>query len=154
MALMKIKQANGQWAIIEDSTAIRYTTQTLSETEQAQARANIDAVSSVDLATEIANISLLETLTDTTITLTMNSHTEYQCSNPIASLTIEGFNSYKEGCSDQWSIVFTAADTISIDYPDTVKWALAEPIFDPNTTYWLSFIPFGGNYLGVWTVIS
>ena len=50
--------------------------------------------------------------------------------------------------------MFTAADSISVAYPETVKWAVAVPIFDPNKTYWLSFVPFGEYYLGVWTVVE
>lgn len=43
MAVMKIKNANGNWDVLEPVGAIKYTAQTLTESEKAQARANIGA---------------------------------------------------------------------------------------------------------------
>lgn len=100
------------------------------------------------------NLSFSTDLTETTVALSMISNTEYHDTNPVESLTIESFTAGTQGVADQWSIIFTAGSTISVTHPDTVKWALATPIFDPNKTYWLSFIPFGGNYLGTWTVVE
>lgn len=96
--------------------------------------------------------STLTELVESTISLQMTSNTEYHCTSSVESLTITGFDSETEGFADQWSIIFTAGSTISVTHPDTVKWALATPVFDPNKTYWLSFIPFGNYYLGTWTV--
>ena len=128
MATLKIKDVNGNWVPVEDIGARVYT----------------DTVAN--------NLSFSTDLTETTITLSMVSNTEYHCTNPVESLTIESFGTGTKGVAEQWSIIFATAGTIAISYPDTVRWAVAEPVFEGNKIYWLSFIPFGSNYLGVWTV--
>lgn len=92
-------------------------------------------------------------LTETTISLTMVNNTEYCCLNPVESLVIEAFENDSEGVCSQWSIIFTPKENASIIVPETVKWAIVDPLFDGGKTYWLSFVAFGANYLGVWTVM-
>lgn len=108
----------------------------------------------VDAAVTALGAPITSELTETTIALIFACNTEYHCVNPIESLSIEGFEAGVAGISEQWSIIFTAASTISVAHPSTIKWAVAEPIFEANKTYWLSFIPFGTYYLGVWTVMA
>jgi hypothetical protein len=91
-------------------------------------------------------------ITDTTVELTLDNNTEYRCVNPVESLTINGFSPVADDVSALWSIIFTTADTIALNLPDSIIWAIADPVFEPSKTYWLSFVPFNSKYLGVWTV--
>lgn len=91
-------------------------------------------------------------ITDTTVELTLDNNTEYRCVNPVESLTINEFSPVTDDVSALWSIIFTAADTITLSLPDSIVWAYADPVFDPSKTYWLSFVPFNNKHLGVWTV--
>ena len=93
-----------------------------------------------------------ETLTGKSISLSMLSNIEYHCINPIEYLSIEGFIAGREGVADQWSIVFSTGNNISIEYDDVIIWAYAEPIWEANKYYWLSIIPLNNKYLGIWTV--
>lgn len=143
----KITKANGHivqpdWAQ-DDATKMDYI----------HNKPNMNEYVTIQWFDEVTKAKLI-TPTDTTISLQMDSNTEYQCQVPITSLTITGFGATQENYSNLWSIMFTAADSISVAYPDTVRWAVAVPIFDPNKTYWLSFVSFGEYYLGVWTVVE
>ena len=58
MAVLKIKQEDGSWALIQDPTAVKYTIeQTLSEDQKLIARANIGA-SKVYYGTTVPSNSL------------------------------------------------------------------------------------------------
>ena len=83
----------------------------------------------------------------------LESNVEYRLTKAIKWLTLLGLNAGEAGCSELWSITFAAGDTITVTVPDTVVWAVADPVFEPNRTYWLSFVPFGAKHLGVWSVI-
>ena len=100
------------------------------------------------------NLSCEVPFDETTKTLTMESNKEYRANNPVTSLSIQSFVDGIPGVADQWSVIFTTGDTVTVAYPETVKWAIAIPVFEANKTYWLSFIPFGTEYLGTWTVID
>ena len=103
--------------------------------------------------TDLSSLYKSQIISDTEITLSMQANCEYQCTSPVTSVTISDFATGLDDIPTQYSIIFTAGDTISVTHPATVKWALATPIFDPKKTYWLSFIPFGNYYLGTWTAI-
>lgn len=100
------------------------------------------------------NLSCEVLFDETEIILTMESNKEYRANNPVTALAIQSFVNGIPGVANQWSVIFTTGDTITIAHPETVKWAIATPVFEPNKTYWLSFVPYGTNYLGVWTVIE
>jgi len=97
------------------------------------------------------NLPNVSTIGETEVTLTMDHNIEYRCANPVTTLTIEGFNSAEEGKVSMWAIQFTAGDGITVAMPETVKWAVADPVFATGVTYWLNFVPLvSGNVLGVW----
>ena len=75
---------------------------------------------------------------------------EYWCSNIVKSLSIFSFSPGSAGCTELWAIQFTAGDSISVTLPDGVIWAVAEPVFTPGNSYWITWVPFGEHYLGVW----
>ena len=85
--------------------------------------------------------------------MTLSSNTETRFAEPITALTLSGFTPDPNGRASLWSVQFTAGDTITVMVPDTVVWAVADPVFEPNRTYWLSFVPVGAKHLGVWSVI-
>ena len=87
----------------------------------------------------------------TEVTLTMDHNVEYQCSEAVTALTIQGFTPAEDGKVSMWAIQFTAGEGITVTVPDTVKWAVAEPVFTAGVTYWLTFVPLiTGDILGVW----
>lgn len=48
MAIVKFKQADGNWALIETAAALKYTEQTLTESQKLQSRLNLG----LDIATD------------------------------------------------------------------------------------------------------
>ena len=82
------------------------------------------------------------------ITLTNNS--ELRFTNPVTSLSINGFAPGNAEHTEIWSVSFTAGDGISVSIPTNVEWSVAEPMFTAGYTYYLSFIPLGNKILGVW----
>lgn len=87
----------------------------------------------------------------TEVTLTMDHNVEYQCSEAVTALTIEGFTPAENGKVSMWALQFAAGEGITVTVPDTVKWAVAEPVFTAGVTYWLTFVPLiTGEILGVW----
>jgi len=93
-------------------------------------------------------------ITDTAVTLDMNNNTEYRCTaeTGITSLNITSFIAAPEGVAEEWSIIFKTGESITVEFPTNVKWAVAAPVFDPSKTYMITFIRFGEYYLGIWTV--
>lgn len=84
-------------------------------------------------------------------TLTLQNNVEYRCAEALTALTISGFEAGVAGYSEQWNIMFTSGDMITVSVPDTLIWAVAEPVFSANSSYWISIVPFGNKYLAVWT---
>lgn len=85
-----------------------------------------------------------------TISLVMENNTEYWCTDPVENLVISSFASGPAGYTELWAIQFTADDSIAVTLPDGVIWAVAEPVFTPGNSYWMTWVPFGEHYLGVW----
>ena len=52
MAILKVPY-NGEWAIIESPSAVRFTEQDLTESEKARARANIGAVAADEVSIKV-----------------------------------------------------------------------------------------------------
>lgn len=96
----------------------------------------------------------VESLAGAELAVTLANNTEYRCADPVTSLTIEGLAPGLAGKSEMWSIVFTAGETITVTVPDTVVWAVAEPVFTPESTYWITWTPLGDKYLAVWTEVE
>lgn len=48
MAIIKFKQADGNWALVETAAALKYTEQTLTESQKLQSRLNLG----LDIATD------------------------------------------------------------------------------------------------------
>jgi hypothetical protein len=132
MATLKVKK-DGKWIAAEDPTAKAYVD---------------EKIAALGGGTTI----IVSKITDTTVELTLDNNTEYRCVNPVESLTINGFSPVTDDVSALWCIMFTAADTITLNLPDSIVWAIAEPVFESSKTYWLSFVPFDNRHLGVWTV--
>ena len=87
----------------------------------------------------------------TELTLTLDHNVEYQCSEAVTALIIQGFTPAEDGKVSMWAIQFTAGEGVTVTVPDTVKWAVAEPVFTAGVTYWLTFVPLiTGDILGVW----
>ena len=87
-------------------------------------------------------------------TLTLQNNVEYRCADALTALTISGFEAGVAEYSEQWNIMFTSGDMITVSVPDTLIWAVAEPVFSANSSYWISIVPFGNKYLAVWTEVS
>lgn len=97
------------------------------------------------------NLPNIAATSGTEVTLTLDNNVEYQCSEAVTALTIEGFIPAEDGKVSMWAIQFAAGEGITVTLPDTVKWAIAEPVFTAGVTYWLSFVPLiSGGILGVW----
>lgn len=108
----------------------------------------------VDSGAPIADQPRVVELSGTELTLTLHNNTEVRCTDLVTSLTIAGFSAGTEGRAEQWGLVFTAGDTITVTVPGTLVWAVAEPVFTAGSTYWLSVVPMGDQYLAVWTEVS
>lgn len=87
------------------------------------------------------------------IALTLANNTETRCTDAVTALTVSGFSAGEDGKAEQWGLVFTAGDSITVTVPDTLIWAVAEPIFTAGATYWLSMVPLADKYLAVWTEV-
>lgn len=143
------------WA--SEPYAVSYLAQTLTEAQQLQARNNINVLSPTEIEQKIQDrtIKLISVANESATTIDLSSNEEIHLQNTISSLEINSFISSFDGYSESWTILFTTSDTEpTLIIPNTVKWAVAEPVFDSNKTYMLSFVPFGDNYLGIWTVMA
>ena len=61
MAVLKIKQEDGSWALIQDPTSVKYTiAQSLTSDQQAQARRNLGLFSSSEDGAEVVDIKVAE----------------------------------------------------------------------------------------------
>ena len=94
------------------------------------------------------------------------AYTEVRITDVVdLTIQISGFKRNKENPgNDMWAISFTAGEGITVEeytYNSQIVWAVAEPVFTPGYTYYLSFIPlkdestaddmyFKGTLLGVW----
>jgi hypothetical protein len=79
------------------------------------------------------------------------AYTELRFNQPVDWLTISDFErNAKHADNNLWAIQFTAGENISVSFPIEVVWAVAEPVFTPGYTYYLSFLPFGYKILGIW----
>ena len=96
----------------------------------------------------------VESLTGSELALTLTNNVEYRCADPVTSLEITGFAPGDVGKSELWSIVFTAGEIITVTVPDTVVWAVAEPVFTAGSTYWITWTPMGDKYLAVWVEVE
>ena len=81
----------------------------------------------------------------------MADNVEYRIGT-VTELDITGFAGGVAGYTALWSVVFTAGTGITVSVPDSVTWAVADPVFEAEHTYWLSFMQMGSGYLGVWSV--
>lgn len=82
------------------------------------------------------------------------SDTELEYQVPITELSINNFVSCK-GHIDEWTISFIAGDEDPlIIIPSNVKWALADPVFEANKKYLVTFKKIMSDYIGIWTVID
>lgn len=94
------------------------------------------------------------TLTGSEQSLALANNTEYRCADPVTGLTISGFAAGPEGKAEMWSIVFAADETITVTVPESVVWAVAEPMFTPGSMYWITWTPMGEKYLAVWVEVE
>lgn len=113
--------------------------------------ANKNITTNTNVITGKDNLPSISIITDSVVVLTLDNNVEYQCINPVASLTIDGFTAGNDNQASIWSLQFVAGDNITVIMPETVKWAIAEPVFITGINYLLSFVPLvSGEILGVW----
>lgn len=97
------------------------------------------------------NLPNAQSVVGSDLILTLDHNVEYQCAEPVTALTLLGFTPAEDGKVSMWSVQFTAGETITVTVPEAVRWSIAEPVFTPGVTYWLSFVPLvNGTILGVW----
>ena len=82
--------------------------------------------------------------------ITLANNSELRFTNPVTSLSINGFAPGNAEHTEIWSVSFTAGDGISVSIPANVEWSVAEPLFTAGYIYYLSFIPLGNKILGIW----
>lgn len=101
------------------------------------------------------NLPNVETLAGAEQSIDLAYNVEYRCADALTALTITGFGAPTEsGKAALYSIVFTAAaDGVTVTLPDTVLWAVAEPVFTAGCTYWITFTELGEKYLAVWVEV-
>ena len=101
------------------------------------------------------NLPNVETLAGAEQSIELAYNVEYRCADALTALTITGFGAPTEsGKAALYSIVFTAGDSITVTLPDTVIWAVAEPVFTAGCTYWLTFTELGDKYLCAWVEVE
>ena len=82
------------------------------------------------------------------------SDTELEYQIPITELSINNFISC-EGHLDEWTIIFVAGDEDPLIFiPSNVKYMNAQPIFEANRRYILTFKKMYDNYYCIWSVIE
>ena len=101
------------------------------------------------------NLPNVTTLSGAEQSLELAHNVEYRCADALTVLTITGFGAPTEtGKAALYSIVFTAsADGITVTLPDTIVWAIAEPVFTAGCTYWLTLTELGAKYLATWVEV-
>ena len=102
------------------------------------------------------NLPNVETLVGAEQSIELAYNVEYRCADALTALTITGFGAPTEsGKAALYSIVFTAsADGVTVTLPDTIVWAVAEPVFTAGCTYWLTMTELGDKYLAVWVEVD
>lgn len=114
-----------------------------------------DKAAYVDSGAPIAYQPRVVEVSGAELALTLANNTEVRCADPVTALTIDGFAAGDEGRVEQWGLVFTASeDGVTVTVPDSLVWAVAEPVFTAGATYWLSVVPLGNKYLAAWTEVS
>lgn len=93
-------------------------------------------------------------LSGSEVSLVLANNVEYRCADPVTNLEITGFARGIAGKSEMWGIVFVAGETITVAVPESVVWAVAEPVFTPGSTYWITWTPMGEKYLAVWVELE
>lgn len=93
-------------------------------------------------------------LTGSEVSLVLANNVEYRCADPVTNLEITGFARGIAGKSEMWGIVFAAGETITVAVPESVVWAVAEPVFTAGSTYWITWTPIGDKYLAVWVEVE
>lgn len=76
MAIIKFKQADGNWALVETAAALKYTEQSLTEAQQAQVLANLGlaiATQDSDGLLSKTDKAILDQIAQTDTTPTINS---------------------------------------------------------------------------------
>lgn len=89
------------------------------------------------------------------------AYTELRFTEPVTYLLLDFKRNAENNNNDMWALTFTAGEGISVALPNTIEWAVAEPVFTAGYTYYLSFVPlvdegvdeygnFNGKILGIW----
>lgn len=101
------------------------------------------------------NLPNITTLAGAEQSLELSYNVEHRFSEALTSLTITGFGAPTEaGKAALYSIVFTAsADGVTVTLPDTIVWAVAEPVFTAGYAYWITWTELGDKYLAVWVEV-
>lgn len=93
------------------------------------------------------SVILSELISNQLLDLTQQEH--------LSNLQIDEFARIDADVLQEWQIILKTDDEIpTISLPSGIKWSVAEPVYEKNKTYWLSFIQLGEQYLGIWTVID
>lgn len=92
-------------------------------------------------------------LTGSAVTKTLAPNVQHVCSDAVTSLTLS-FEAGNAGTEPEYSILFNSGASLSVSVPASVKWAVTEPVWLADCGYLLTFIPLGGDYLGLWSVTA
>lgn len=99
------------------------------------------------------NLPNVETLAGAAQSLELTHNVEYRCVDALTSLTVTGFGAPPAGKAALYSIQFTAGEGIAVTVPETVIWAVAEPVWTADSTYWITWTELGDKYLAVWVEV-
>lgn len=99
------------------------------------------------------NLPNVETLAGAEQSLELAHNVEYRCADALTSLTVTGFGAPETGKAALYGIQFVAGDGITVTLPDTVIWAVAEPVWTAGSTYWLTMTELVDKYLAVWVEV-
>lgn len=141
--------AEAEWHNINEEVTINS-----GESTNLYIRLSEDQLSIQDTAAFIAKYSGVEI--EASYGVNINSDTEYVCAEPFTNIHIVNFiKSYPETVAQEWTISFlTDEESPSITVPNTIKWLYAEPIFEANHRYLVTFKQIHNNIYGIWTVLE
>ena len=87
------------------------------------------------------------------VTKTLSPNVQYVCSDAVTSLTL-AFGPANAGTEPEYSVRFESGANLTVSVPNSVRWAVAAPVWLPDCGYLLTFVPMGSGYLGLWSVTS
>ncbi len=87
------------------------------------------------------------------VTRTLLPNVQHVCADAVTSLNLT-FGAANAGTEPEYSVLFTSGGSLTVNVPSTVRWAVTEPVWLPDSTYLLTFLPAADGYLGLWSVTA